>query len=340
MSPVRTQDPERVIELDDPSIGLEGVLVVDELVDGNAAGGIRRASYTSRIEAVEDARALARAMSLKCALAHLPAGGAKTVIRQRPDLDVEAAYRAVGEAVEAQDGAYLCGPDLGTGEPELDTVREVTEHVNPKGNDPAAATARGVVAGIRGLLSEIEDVPRIEGSRFLVQGYGSVGGDVARRLAQAGGEILVAEVDPEARADAEAAGHRTLDPAAATRVLCDVFVPCALGGVITEETAGSIPTRGICGSANDQLADPVAGRILHERGIAYAPDVLVNAGAVVEGVLTARHGRTSDVLDEVAKRIDGIEHRVQEILAASREMDRPPHEIAAETARRDLEQAE
>ncbi len=321
------REAERVVEIEEASLGLEAAIVVDRLVDGQAAGGIRRAPYPSFDAARREAHALARAMSIKCALADLPAGGAKTVIRQTPGLDTEAAYRRVGEAVEAMDGTYLCGPDVGTGQAELDLVRSVTDHVNPRGNDPARATARGVVAGIRGLLAGIGDAAGIDGSRFVVQGYGNVGADVARRLARAGGQVLVAEVDPDAQADAREAGHQVIEPEQATQTVCDVFVPCALGGVLTPVLARSIPARGICGSANEQLASQVAARILHERGVAYAPDVLVNAGAVIEGVLTARSGRTEPVLAEVAKRIDGIEHRVREVLSASRREDRSPHAI-------------
>lgn len=325
-----------VIELDEPGIGLEGALVIDTLVDGQAAGGIRRTSYPSRSALLEEARSLARAMSLKCALADLPAGGAKTVIRQVEGLETEAAYEVVARTVDALDGAYLCGPDIGTGAAELETVRRVTEHVNPRGNEPARRTAQGVLAGIRGVLSAIDDPAGLEGSRFVVQGHGSVGSKVAEGLATAGGEVLVAEVDPDARQAAQAAGHRVIEPAAATSTPCTVFVPCALGGILTRDVAASIPARGICGSANDQLAEATVADVLHQRGVAYAPDLAVNAGAVIEGVLTARHGRTQRVLASLEDRIERIETRVVDLLERSRQEDRSPHTLAVDAARAHL----
>lgn len=339
MAGAALEEPEQVIELDEPEAGLSGVLVIDRTIDGVAAGGIRRASYGSREAAREEALALARAMSVKCALAELPAGGAKAVIRADAVRDPERAYRALGEVVDELGGGYLAGPDVGTAEVELDHVRSVTEHVNPSANEPARSTARGVLAGIRGVLATIDGEPRIEGSRFLVQGYGHVGSRLADALARRGGQVLVAEVDPERRRAAEAAGHGLVEPEQATRTPCTVFVPCALGGVLTVSTARQLPARGVCGSANEQLAAQEAGAVLHERGVAYAPDVLVNAGAVVEGVLTTREGRREAVLEEVAERIASIEDRVRELLERSRAEGIPPHRLALEAARNRLSES-
>ena len=81
---------------------------------GPAHGGIRRWGYEDAAAAERDVVALARAMTWKCALAEVPAGGGKAVIIDRPDLDREAAYRVVGRVVEELGGAFYTGPDVNT----------------------------------------------------------------------------------------------------------------------------------------------------------------------------------------------------------------------------------
>lgn len=316
-----------MIEVEDEDAGLSGWIVIDRVSDGLAAGGIRRYDYASPQEALEEAHRLARAMSVKLASAGLPAGGAKTVILDSEELDVPAAYRALGHRIDEIEPPYLCGPDVGTSETELAYVRETTDRVNPRANEPAERTAAGVLEGIKAALETIEDRVRLDGSRAVVQGFGGVGAALSRRLRREGAMVRVADVDPEARRRAREAGFSVLDPHQVYEEACTVFAPCAVGGVVTEDVAAHIPARIVCGSANEPLASEAAGRMLHERGIAYAPDTLVNVGAVAEGVLTWREGRSKAVLDRVDEVIAGVRDRVKDVLEASREENLPPDEI-------------
>jgi glutamate dehydrogenase/leucine dehydrogenase len=140
-----------VITIDEPGVGLRAVIVIDSLARGPAFGGVRRAVYADEAEALADAQRLAEAMSRKCALAELPAGGGKAVILDAPTLDRAAAYEKFGEHVERLGGQYVCGPDIGTGVDELAAIRRATKWVNPVHNDAARSTAAGVLAGLRGL---------------------------------------------------------------------------------------------------------------------------------------------------------------------------------------------
>src|SRR5690606_32300698 len=169
----------RVITIDEPRVGLRGVIVIDSLARGPAFGGIRRAVYADEAAALDDARQLAEAMSRKCALAELPAGGAKTVIFDSPQLDREAGYQRLGEIVEQLGGQYVCGPDIGTGAAELAAIRRATRWVNPVDNDAARSTAAGVLAGLRGLSRALFGDEQLGGRRYVIQGLGAVGSALA-----------------------------------------------------------------------------------------------------------------------------------------------------------------
>lgn len=329
MSPTWETDPqpERVLEVRDEESGLEAWIAVDEVEDGLAAGGIRRAAYESREEAIAEAKRLARAMTLKCRAAELPSGGAKTVIRDHDDLDLERAYRVLGRQIDRMDPAYLCGPDVGTGPEELAYVREETGRVNPPGNQPARATAVGVLSGIQAVLWALEGDPTVEGRRFLVQGYGSVGSFVANGLADQGGMVIVAETDDDARQQADDAGFTTIEPQGWVDASVDVLVPCAIGGLLTAERAERLAANGVCGSANNPLASRKAAEILHDRNVQYAPDVVVNGGAIVEGVLTWREGDSQRVQDQIDRRLSQVYDRARSVLEQAAPEDVPPDQV-------------
>lgn len=277
-------------------IRLDGAIIA--LDTPKAYGGIRRMAYPSMSTAEEDAIRLAKAMTEKCRLAGLSAGGGKTVIYK--ENAGEQLYREVGRAIEALGGEYICGPDVGTGERELDWVRAETQWVNPRTNDPSRATARGVLAGIRACLSVLEGTERMDGMRFVVQGLGNVGRLVADAIAARGGRLRTVEIEDR------------LNPA---DIPCDVWVPCALGGILDEAGAEKVQARAICGPANNQLASSNTADILAERGVLWAPDVLVSAGAVIEGVMTTQGSPTREEIDAA---IDAIGGRVEAWLARSR----------------------
>lgn len=334
-------DARELTLLQDPDTGLRAVICIHRTVDGVAAGGIRRMAYDDEDALLADARRLAEAMSLKAAMADLDVGGAKVVVWDRDDLDVPAAYEAIGEAVDRLGGRVVVGPDVGTGPKEMARVRDATGHANPSGNAPDRATARGVLAGIRGVLRHLDSDADVTGRRVVVQGLGAVGARVAAELVDTGADVLGADVDPERRAAAERMGVEIVDGGEALSTRCDVLVPCALGGVIDEAAASKLKAQAICGSANNVLASAQAGDRLQEAGIAYAPDFVVNAGALIEGVLTVRHGATDRVRRQAGEQIDAVEERVVDLLATAQESGEPVHRLAKRRARERLaEQAD
>lgn len=346
-------DFESCLAVQDAASGLRALLVVHSTARGPAYGGIRRWRYEHESHALDDARRLAAAMSAKCALAGLAAGGAKTVILDHPELDAPRAYEALGRFIDALGGRYVCGPDVGTSDAELAALRRVTRYVNPPGNDAGRSTAAGVLAALTGLLhvqrgtgsvrdSEAPSAANaIEpsmattpwaGKRFAVHGLGAVGTRVAAGLVERGGEVVVYDPDPGARARGAALGLAFVDDEATLLAApCDVLVPCAMGGVLTRERVASLRASAVCGSANNVVATPDVAEALFERGIVLVPDVLTSAGAVIEGVLTTQEGWGTAVSDEaraaVERAIEAITPRVVDVLVEAHTLGVSPTEV-------------
>lgn len=321
---------ERLVVIQRPRLGLRAIVAVSSTRRGPAFGGIRRRVYASEVEALDDALALAEAMSHKCALAGLSAGGAKTVVLRPasgPEPDWDAAYAALGAEIEALHGAYVCGPDIGTGQAELAAVRRTCRFVNPEGNDAGASTAAGVHAGLRAVWRAIEP-PTAEPRTVAIQGLGAVGRALAAMLRDEGVEVAGADVDREACTAAAALGVRIVDPAAVLGWPCDVLVPCAGGHVLDATVIEAMRCRAVCGSANNQLATPADALRLHARGIVHAPDVVVSAGAVIEGVVTVQAGRDASVRARVRETIAAIEGTLASVLDEAARRGMPPTEIA------------
>ena len=318
------------VSLDEPSIGLRGVIAIHSTLRGPAFGGIRRRAYASEAEAWADAERLAEAMSFKCALAGLSAGGGKTVLVAGPDDDVDAIYAAVGDAVEQLGGRYVCGPDIGTSERQLARVRARTRWVNPEANDAGASTACGVLAGL-GAVWRFLGI-EAAGSSAAIQGLGGVGLLLARMLGAVGVDVVGADVDRERVELARAAGVKIVDPEDVLASAVDVLVPCAGGGVLTTEAIRSMRCRAICGSANNQLADDDAAFALFGARIVHAPDIVVSAGAVIEGVITMQRGQGTQARAAVTEAIRALEPTTLAILEQARTERRPPDHVARERA--------
>ncbi len=247
--------------------------------------------YASAAEALEDAMRLSGAMTRKLAVAGLPFGGGKGVIAV-PEIPGGHRRRALllryGDLVASLGGTYRTSSDMNTGEADMDVIGERTEYVFGRSlgaggaGDPAAPTAVGVFHGIRASLSQISGSDDLEGRTVLIQGVGGVGSRLAECLAEAGASVLIADVD-RCRAQAVAAQvhGRALPADDVLKMACDVYAPCAVGGVLSIETASMVRCQVVAGSANNQLAQPEAAEVLRARGILYAPDYVINAGGAL-----------------------------------------------------------
>ena len=326
---------EEVLSFREDSCGLRGFLAIHDTTLGPALGGTRLWSYASENEARADALRLSRAMTYKAALAELPCGGGKTVIRAHAGLKRAAAFEAYGRVVESLGGRFFTGPDVGITDDDLVALGRTTRHVvhmtSAGRDDINQYTAEGVWHGMRACL-EFAGLQKV---RVAIQGVGHVGLSLGRILKRNGLSLVVADIDAARAAHAaEELGAEMAAPEEILKVPCDVVAPCALGGVITEQAARELRARIVCGSANNILASPAAVEELARRGIIYAPDYLVNAGGLIRGLEFDLLGRADST-----KSVEKIYARTRHVLELARERGATTMAIADELAEAFLQAA-
>jgi leucine dehydrogenase len=329
---------EQLHKVRDPETGLHAFIAIHNTIRGPAFGGCRMLRYASEAEAMTDACRLAEGMSLKNALAELPFGGGKAVILQ-PDhiADRGALFWAFGREVERLEGRYITAEDSGTTADDMRAVQSSTGYVSgiPReasfGGDPSRFTALGVFLSIEAAVRSILGRGNVKGVKVAVQGAGAVGSHLCAELVSAGARVWIADTDPaKTRLLAGRKGLAVEGVEAIARLDVDVFAPCALGGVLTESTILGLRAPIIAGAANNQLSTLEMGDLLHDRGIWYLPDFLVNAG----GIIAVAHeylgtGDFGEVLGEVTH----IAGRVDRLIAEVRRTDEAPARVALKWAK-------
>ncbi len=275
---------------------------------GAAAGGTRMKHYATPTDALADGMRLSEAMSLKFACVDFPHGGGKAVIalptKEMPQGAARVRLlREYGAFVNSLGGLYSCAPDMNTSAADMDIIAEVTPYVFCKteaaggSGDTAPDTAVGVLHGIRATCRYVFGSDDLSGRTVLVQGVGGVGGHLVDLLVEAGATIIATDVD-EARLEAvRQRGISVVAPEAALATECDVLAPCAIGGILNASTIPNLRCRVVAGGANNQLQSVEDADRLRQRGIAYAPDFVINAGGVLHGGGLEEQGWSRGVLD-------------------------------------------
>ena len=310
----------------DPPSGLRAVIAIHDTTFGPAVGGTRMRPYPSIDDAVVDALRLSRAMTYKAVMAEVARGGGKGVILGDPATEKTRALLATyARSVDRLGGRFHTGCDMGIDHRDVAVMARITRHVShtPTGSrmDTADLAALGVLESIRaaaGLLGLA-----LEGLHVAVQGLGQVGYRLARMLAAESARLTVADVDPgRVQRAVEELGAAAVDAEAIYDVEADVFSPNAAGSVLNDGTAPRLRCRAVVGGANEQLAEPRHGDALHERGILYAPDYVVNAGGLLS--LLYEVGEAEGVI----QRVRSIGARLAGLLERSRAEGIPPHRLA------------
>lgn len=286
---LKDRQHEQLIFFREPVSGLKALVAIHDTTLGPAIGGVRMRAYSGEDEALEDALRLSRSMTYKAAGAGVNFGGGQTVVMGDPRKDKsEALWRALGRFIAGLGGRYIAGQDFGTSVEDMDHIRTETRYVvgipSSRGGsgDPSPVCAFGVIKGLEACCLALRGSEDLKDLHVAVQGLGNAGSQVVDMLMACGSRLTVADVDKEA-VGRITQRHRVdvVDPDEILDVDCDVFCPCALGGIINAETVKRLKCRIVAGAANNQLSDEGSGRLLHERGILYAPDYIINAGALI-----------------------------------------------------------
>lgn len=334
-------DHEGVHLFTDPATGLQAVIAVHSTTLGPAAGGVRFWHYADPRAAITDALRLSRGMSFKNAMADLPMGGGKGVILADANrTKTEDMLKAFGRAVDSLGGRYVTAEDVGISEANLITIAGETRYASGlpvkasggAGGDPGPFTARGVYLGVRAAAKRALGTDDMAGVHVAIQGLGSVGGGLARLLAKDGARLTLADVNRDrAAAMAEELGGTLADPDTILGVEADIVSPNALGAILTEASIAALRCKAVAGGANNQLATRAEGQAIHDRGILYAPDYVINAGGIINvGLEYLGQGDRA----EVDARIDRIPDRLEAVWAESERTDTPAAQVADAQAMR------
>jgi leucine dehydrogenase len=255
---------------------------------------------------VIDALRLSRGMTYKAAITGLNLGGGKSVIwGDNRSTDREMLFRAHGRAVESLAGRYITAEDVGTSPDDMEFVSMETEYVvglPGRSGDPSPVTAFGVYRGIKACAAIEYGNDSLAGRHVVVQGLGHVGYYLCEDLAQEGAKLTVTDIDADrVQRVVEEFGAAAVAPDAVYDVKADIFAPCALGAVVNDDTIDRFQFDIIAGAANNQLArGSIHGAALHERGMLYAPDYVINAGGLINV-----YGEINDWSAERSKRKAG-----------------------------------
>ncbi|HET7616791.1 MAG TPA: Glu/Leu/Phe/Val dehydrogenase [Bacillales bacterium] len=291
----RIHEHEQVVFCNDPDSGLQAIIAIHNTTLGPALGGCRMRPYKNIDEALEDVLRLSKGMTYKCAAADVDFGGGKSVIigdplhDRKPEL-----FRAFGQYIDSLNGRFYTGTDMGTlPEDFVEAMKEtncivgVPEEYGGHG-DSSVPTAHGVVYSLKATSRILRGTEDLSDQTFALQGLGKVGFKVAGQLLDEGANLYVTDISKEAidRVQTYAAGTEgTVSVLEGNEIYgadADVFVPCALGGIINDETIDKLKVKAVAGSANNQLLDDSHGDRLREKGILYAPDYIVNSGGLIQ----------------------------------------------------------
>lgn len=334
-------DYEQLVMCQDKTSGLKAIIAIHDTTLGPALGGTRMWTYDSEQEAIIDALRLARGMTYKAAAAGLNLGGGKTVIIGNPRTDKsEELFRAFGRYIQGLNGRYITAEDVGTTVADMDTIHMETDYVTGvspaygSGGNPSPVTAFGVYRGMKAAAREAFGTDSLEGKVVAVQGVGNVSYHLCRHLYEEGAKLIVTDIHPE---NVERAvndfGARSVGVNEIFGVDCDIFSPNALGAIINDLTIPQLKCKVIAGAANNQLKEERHGETIHEMGVVYAPDYVINAG----GLINVADELLGYNRERALKRVEGIYDNIQKVFEIAKRDQIPSYRAADRMAEERIE---
>jgi len=326
---------EQVIYCSNKESGLRAIIAIHDTTLGPAIGGTRMWNYSSDDEALKDVLRLSRGMTYKSAVAGLNLGGGNAVIIKNANTKKsEQLFPTFGKFVDGLAGRYITAEDVGTTVRDMEYVRMETEHVTGiskalgGSGDPSPVTAYGVYIGMKACAKEKWGTDSLRGRKIAIQGAGQLARYLCEHLYNEGAEIYITDIDDEkVKRVLETVKAFVVKPEEIYDQDVDIFSPCALGGIINEDTIPKLKCEIIAGGANNQLEDEgMHGKLLLEKGILYAPDYVINAGGLInvaneiEGYRQDRAMKQAESIYDIVQRIISISEneKIPTYLASNR----------------------
>ena len=323
---------EQLVVVSDAGSGLKAIIAIHDTTLGPACGGTRIWPYASEQEAVWDALRLSRAMTYKSAAADLPMGGGKGVIIADSHTEkTEVLIRAYGRFVDTLGGRYLTTTDVGSTGRDLEYIKQETDYVvglpitAGGSGDTSIMTGLGLYMGMKACAKEAWGADSLTGKTVAIQGFGKVATHTAHHLMKEDAQLVVTDVYDGALDRARDMGLKVVKPEEIYDVDCDVFSPCALGGVINPDTIPRLKCKVVAGGANNQLLDDSDGEELDRLGIVYGPDYILNSGGIinVESEVTGQYNQ-----DRAREKTERIYEIMDRVIAISKSEEIPTAQAA------------
>ncbi|SDX92315.1 Glu/Leu/Phe/Val dehydrogenase [Thermoactinomyces sp. DSM 45892] len=325
-------DYEQVVICQDKNSGLKAIIAIHDTTLGPALGGLRMWTYATEEEAMEDALRLARGMTYKAAAAGLNLGGGKTVLIGDPKKDKsEELFRSLGRYIEGLNGRYITAEDVGTSVEDMDLIHLETKFVTGispafgSSGNPSPVTAFGVYKGMKAAAKEAFGSDALDGLVVAVQGVGNVAYSMCEYLHKENVKLIVADINEEnVQRAVNDFGAIRVSPEEIYDVECDIFAPCALGGIINDETIERLKCKVVAGSANNQLREDRHGDMLEARGMVYAPDYVINAG----GLINVADELVGYNPERAMKKVEGIYDNILRVFEIAKRDGIPSYQAA------------
>ena len=313
---------EQVIYHYDKNSGLRCIIAIHSTALCNPKrprlfGGVRMWHYSSEWEAQKDALRLSWAMTRKLAIADEPYGGMKIVLYNNPNTDKTTdLMKAFGKIINSYRGWLITGVDLGLNiadAKKMETPYIVCRDKKDKSTGSSGEnTAYGMWKSLQICAEEITGKPSLKGMKIAVQGLGAVGGNLLPYLVRENAQVIITDINNEAiKAAVQKYKVKAVKPEEYYDVPCDILSPCAIGGVLNEQSIKRLKCRIVAGAANNVLEDEDKdSKRLLKKGIIFAPDIIINGGGVMQAIVEVEGGTRKDA----EKKADRIPKRLKSIL--------------------------
>lgn len=304
--------------------------------NGICFGGVRLLPANAGEKAVKDALRLSEAMTYKLALIGSPHGGCKAVVFEPIEGKSDDFLRDIGTLIQEenqkQKGRFVSAIDFGFEPDDAKIIRETTDYIfaikDSEFGQSGVTTAYGVLEGIKASLQEKYGTDTIKGRSFAVQGLGSVGNILADELIKMGGMVYVSDIDQLTLQKFKDKAS-IVSPDVIAYLDVDVFAPCGPAYVVNSESIPKLRCKIIAGGANCVLEDEVKDdQSLFERGILIAPDYVINAGGVMQGIAELN----GETLQDAMQRLSIIADNLRRIYSISKEQGKGTYAVAKELA--------
>ncbi|MBU1111339.1 MAG: Glu/Leu/Phe/Val dehydrogenase dimerization domain-containing protein [archaeon] len=305
----------------DKKSGCTFIIALNTTYGDKGNGGTRMLNYSNVEDGIKDATKLVKAMTKKCVVVGKKfnggySGGKGVIVGNPATQKTPEMLRRFGKFVQTLNGRFQTGTDMNINLKDIEFMAEKSEFIDGLEyglGDTAIPTAFGILLTMKELCKWKHGNCSLNGKIVAVQGTGSVGRDLIRRLVKEGAEVIATDVDAESlQAVKDEFGIKTVSPDEIYGVKCDIFSPNACGGVLTNENIRALNCDLIIGAANNPLVDGLQSVIkLKKKGITYVPDYVINIGGVFLSMCEVQ-GKDFDYVIENLKEI--IPRRLQQII--------------------------